>query len=85
MLSCCHDNRISGKHRAMTNSTVISCQNNEVIDMAKVTLQVVIDSDLKKALAKEAIDAEKTMSELIELMLTDRYGKLSDLPKGEKP
>ena len=34
--------------------------------MSKVKLQVSIDSDIKKNLAKLAIDREKTMSELVE-------------------
>jgi len=45
---------------------VTSCNEHSVTEMNKVKLQVSIDSDIKKNLAKLAIDKEKTMSELVE-------------------
>ena len=45
---------------------VTSCNQHSVTEMSKVKLQVSIDSDIKKNLAKLAIDKDKTMSELVE-------------------
>lgn len=53
--------------------TVTSCNPYEVIDMAKVKLQVTIEGDVKKNLAKLAIDKEKTMSELVEEALQKTF------------
>jgi len=62
---------------------VISCNKHEVIKMSnKLKLQVAIDSDVKKNLAKLAIDRDKTMSELVEEALQLAF--FSDRTKTQK-
>ena len=62
---------------------VISCNQHEILEMAKLKLQVTIDGDVKKNLAKLAIDKETTMSELVEEALQVTF--FSDRTKSKKP
>ena len=55
--------------------------------MAKAKLQVLIDADLKKTIAKLAIDKETSVTELVEQALIKQYvtnDKLSDRPTAQK-
>jgi len=65
---------------------VTSCNQHEISEMAKLKLQVTIDGDIKKSLAKLAIDKEKTMSELVEeaLQVTFFSDSTSTTTKGVK-
>jgi hypothetical protein len=56
--------------------------------MAKAKLQVLIDADLKKTIAKLAIDKETSVTELVEQALIKQYvtnDKLSDRTTAQKP
>ena len=63
---------------------VTSCNQDSVTEMSKVKLQVSIDSDIKKNLAKLAIDTEKTMSELVEDALQRAFFSDRTKSKGAK-
>lgn len=52
---------------------VTSCNHHDVTEMSRVKLQVTIDSNIKKDLAKLAIDEDKTMSELVEAALQKAF------------
>jgi hypothetical protein len=53
-------------------------------EMTKAKLQILIDADLKKTIAKLAIDKETSVTNLVEQALIKEYGKLGDRTKGEK-
>jgi exosome complex RNA-binding protein Rrp42 (RNase PH superfamily) len=63
---------------------VTSCNQHNVTEMSKVKLQVSIDSDIKKNLAKLAIDKDKTMSELVEDALQRAFFSDCTKSKGAK-
>ena len=50
---------------------VISSQNITELDMDKAKLQVTLDLDVKKSLAKYAIDQQQTMSEVVEIAIKE--------------
>jgi hypothetical protein len=47
-------------------------------EMAKAKLQILIDADLKKTIAKLAIDKETSVTSLVEQALIKEYGKLGN-------
>lgn len=53
---------------------VISTQSPTETDMDKAKLQVTLDLDVKKSLAKYAIDKQKTMSEIVETAIKEFLG-----------
>jgi hypothetical protein len=50
-------------------------------EMAKTKLQILIDADLKKTIAKLAIDKETSVTSLVEQALVKEYGNLVDRTK----
>ena len=54
---------------------VTSIQSATESDMDKAKLQVTIDLEVKKSLAKYAIDKEKTMSEIVEGAINEFLSK----------
>ena len=53
---------------------VISTQSPTETDMDKAKLQVTLDLEVKKSLAKYAIDKQKTMSEIVETAIKEFLG-----------
>ena len=72
----------------MNQITVQSCLSvGYEHEMAKAKLQVFIDADLKKTIAKLAIDKETSVTELVEQALIKQYvtnDKLSDHTTAKK-
>jgi hypothetical protein len=62
---------------------VISTQSPTETDMDKAKLQVTLDLDVKKSLAKYAIDKQKTMSEIVETAIKEFLGDRTN-DKGDK-
>ncbi|MFN9857996.1 MAG: hypothetical protein ACK556_07750 [Pseudanabaena sp.] len=50
---------------------VTSVQSESELDMEKAKLQVTLDLDVKKSLAKYAIDKQQTMSEVVETAIKE--------------
>ena len=62
---------------------VISTQSPTETDMDKAKLQVTLDLEVKKSLAKYAIDKQKTMSEIVETAIKEFLGDRTN-SKGAK-
>jgi hypothetical protein len=60
---------------------VISSQNITQLDMDKAKLQVTLDLDVKKSLAKYAIDKQQTMSEIVEIAIKEFLGDRTNAKK----
>jgi len=52
-------------------------------DMAKAKLQILIDAELKKTIAKLAIDKETSVTSLVEQALIKEYGQIGDRTKSK--
>jgi hypothetical protein len=66
----------------MNQITMPSCLSESFKhEMAKAKLQILIDSDLKKTIAKLAIDKDTSVTSLVEQALIKEYGNISDLAK----
>ena len=69
----------------MNQTTMPSCSS--VVfehDMAKAKLQILIDADLKKTIAKLAIDKDTSVTSLVEQALIKEYGNISDRTTSKK-
>jgi hypothetical protein len=69
-------------YKPMNQIMMQSCSlvENTEHEMAKAKLQILIDADLKKMIAKLAIDKETSVTNLVEQALIKEYGKLAIAP-----